>query len=156
MSTTLPSPDDALIGDPLYSQLKEHLVESTGMTYYIDKDADLVRRIGRRLSNTGARNCADYLDLLRDPVHGPSELEEMIAELTIGETYFFRHQEHFDALRLADKASNREIYMKLAMRRIMFVAVVGWLLPLIMIMDFIVEGDWLDGLRHLWPKQISK
>jgi chemotaxis protein methyltransferase CheR len=69
------------------------------MTYYIDKDADLVRRIGRRLSNTGARNCADYLDLLRDPVHGPSELEEMIAELTIGETYFFRHQEHFDALR---------------------------------------------------------
>jgi chemotaxis protein methyltransferase CheR len=98
MSLTAPFPH-ALVGDPLYPRLKEHLVASTGLTYYADKDADLARRLGRRLSTIGARDCASYLDLLRDPVRGPSELDALIVEVTIGETYFFRHQEHFDALR---------------------------------------------------------
>jgi chemotaxis protein methyltransferase CheR len=98
VSTTSPFPD-ALITDPLYPRLKEHLVESTGLTYYTDKDADLARRVGRRLSILGAPDCASYLDILRDPVRGPSELDALIAEVTIGETYFFRHREHFEALR---------------------------------------------------------
>ncbi len=98
MSSTLPSPD-ALVGDPLYPRLKEHVVASTGLSYYADKDADLARRISHRLSSLGMHDCASYLDILRNPVRGPSELDALIAEITIGETYFFRHQEHFDALR---------------------------------------------------------
>jgi chemotaxis protein methyltransferase CheR len=98
VSATLPFPD-ALIMDPLYPRLKEHLVESTGMAYYTDKDVDLARRVGRRLSTLGAPDCACYLAILRDPLRGPSELDALIAEVTIGETYFFRHREHFDALR---------------------------------------------------------
>ena len=86
-------------GRSLYSHLKERLVESTGLTYYTDKDVDLARRIARRLSIIGAPDCASYLDILRDPLRGPSELDALIAEVTIGETYFFRHEEHFDALR---------------------------------------------------------
>src|SRR2546428_13308262 len=39
----------------------------------------------------GARDCAAYLDILRDPLRGPSELDALIVEVTIGETYFFRH-----------------------------------------------------------------
>ena len=61
----MPFPD-SLITDPLYSRLKEHLVESTGLTYYSDKDVDLARRVGRRLLIMGARDCAAYLDILRD------------------------------------------------------------------------------------------
>ena len=90
---------EELIGDPLYPQLKEQMIESTGLNYYADKDVDLARRIGHRLSTTGSQDCAAYLAMLRDPLRGPSELDALIAELTIGETYFFRHQEHFDALR---------------------------------------------------------
>ncbi len=97
MNSVLPSPD-RLVGDPLYARLKEHLVESTGMTYYADKDADLARRVGRRLSSTGAPDCSTYLDILRDPLRGARELDELIAEVTIGETHFFRHREHFEAL----------------------------------------------------------
>jgi chemotaxis protein methyltransferase CheR len=89
----------ALADDPLYPRLKAHLVESTGLSYYSDKDADLVRRVGRRLSMTGVTDCASYLDILRDPLRGPAEQDALIAEVTIGETYFFRHREHFDALR---------------------------------------------------------
>ena len=90
---------DGLVADPLYPRLKAHLVESTGLTYYTDKDVDLARRVGRRLSIVGAPNCASYLEILRDPLRGPSELDSLIEEVTIGETYFFRHREHFDALR---------------------------------------------------------
>jgi len=90
---------ETLIGDPLYPELKEQLIQSTGLAYYLDKDVDLARRVGRRLSTTGVLDCASYLSVLRDPLKGPSELDALIAEITIGETYFFRHPEHFDALR---------------------------------------------------------
>jgi chemotaxis protein methyltransferase CheR len=103
---------DALTGDPQYPRLKEHLVVTTGLMYYNDKDVDLARRIGRRLAITGARDCADYLGILLNPLHGPPEIDALIAEITIGETYFYRHPEHFAALRehvLPDLiASNRE------------------------------------------------
>jgi len=90
---------DTLVSDPQYARLKEHLIESTGLMYYADKDVDLARRVGGRLATAGAHDCASYLDILCDPLRGPSELDALIAEITIGETYFFRHQEHFDALR---------------------------------------------------------
>lgn len=90
---------DALLSDPLYLRLKQHLVESTGLAYYDDKDGDFARRIGNRLASLGIRECGLYFDLLRDPQRGPAELDALIAEITIGETHFFRHMEHFDALR---------------------------------------------------------
>lgn len=90
---------DELLGDPLYTRLKQYLIESTGMTYYADKDVDLARRIRRRLSAFSGHDCSSYLDLLQDPCRGPAEMDALIAEVTIGETYFFRHIEHFDALR---------------------------------------------------------
>jgi chemotaxis protein methyltransferase CheR len=90
---------DGLTADPLFPSLKAHLVESTGLTYYADKDVDLALRVRRRLSIVGAPDCASYLDILHDPVRGAAELDSLIEEVTIGETYFFRHREHFDALR---------------------------------------------------------
>jgi chemotaxis protein methyltransferase CheR len=90
---------DDLVGDPWYSRLKEYLIASTGMNYYHDKDADLSRRIRRRMSDFRLEDCASYFSLLRDSGRGRAEMDALIAEITIGETYFFRHREHFDALR---------------------------------------------------------
>ena len=98
MSPSSPSAE-TLVADPLYAHLKGHVVGSTGLTYYEDKDAALAGRIGRRLSTLGVQDCASYLAILRDPLRGASEMDALIAEITIGETYFFRHAEHFDALR---------------------------------------------------------
>jgi len=84
--------------DPAYSQLKEYLIESTGLAYYLDKDSDLAERISRRLPKVGLSDCDSYLRLLRDGDNGDVELDELIAELTIGETYFFRYREQFEAL----------------------------------------------------------
>lgn len=85
--------------DPLYSTLKDFLIETTGLTYYKDRDGDLVFCVSRRLSQLGLCDCRSYLELLRDSVRGASELELLVAEIAIGETYFFRHEEQFDALR---------------------------------------------------------
>ncbi len=60
------SSPDLLVDDPIYPRLKEHLLESTGMTYYSDKDAELARRVRRRLETTGLKDCASYFELLRD------------------------------------------------------------------------------------------
>jgi chemotaxis protein methyltransferase CheR len=116
VSPTPQVPRDELLDDPLYSHLKEYLIESTGLAYYSDKDADLAPRIRRRLSDFSFHDCAAYLELLHDPVRGPAETEALIEAVTIGETYFFRHREHFDALRdlvlpdlIARNAANRRL-----------------------------------------------
>jgi chemotaxis protein methyltransferase CheR len=84
--------------DPSFPRLKTFLIESTGLAYYADKDRDLADRVGRRLARLGMRACAPYLELLQDGPAGEAELDALIGELTIGETYFFRHPEQFAAL----------------------------------------------------------
>ena len=95
-----PSVQNQLLDDPSYVRLKEHLVKSTGLAYYADKDADLARRLGRRLTSVGRTGIARRTSAccaIRCGV--PPELDALIAEITIGETHFFRHTEHFEALR---------------------------------------------------------
>jgi chemotaxis protein methyltransferase CheR len=88
-----------LVLDPDYPSLKHHLIESTGLAYYADKDTDLAGRIGARLSQLSLDGCGAYLNLLRNRQAGESERHLLIGQLTIGETYFFRYTEQFDALR---------------------------------------------------------
>jgi chemotaxis protein methyltransferase CheR len=98
MTSTLPLPND-LTSDPFYPSLKAYLIQATGLTYYVDKDGDLGWRLQRRFQARGVDNCAAYLNVLRDLSKGPAELDELIPEVTIGETHFFRHREHFNALK---------------------------------------------------------
>jgi chemotaxis protein methyltransferase CheR len=44
-------------------------------------------------------SCGSYLASVTGSQDAKTELESLIGELTIGETYFFRQQEHFDFLR---------------------------------------------------------
>ncbi len=88
-----------VVADPVFAALKALVIETTGMAFYADKDEELARILWTRMEETGIARCAGYLGLLRDPVAGIAEMEALVAELTIGETYFFRHKEQFDALR---------------------------------------------------------
>ncbi|MBI3697472.1 MAG: protein-glutamate O-methyltransferase CheR [Acidobacteria bacterium] len=87
-----------LLADPLYPRLKDYVIESTGLAYYADKDEDLADRLARRLAALGAGACDSYLAVLEDPQRGEAELDALLVHLTIGETYFFRHGEQFEAL----------------------------------------------------------
>ena len=85
--------------DPAYSPLKHELIASTGLAFYEDRDGLLTELIDGRLSDLGLRDCSSYAQLLADGQRGSQEMERLIAQLTIGETYFFRDQEQFAALR---------------------------------------------------------
>jgi chemotaxis protein methyltransferase CheR len=87
-----------LLADPGYLRLKAYLIGSTGLAYYEDKDDDLARRIAPLLARAGAPDCGSYLALLESSPAGQAELDALVANLTIGETFFFRHRELFDAL----------------------------------------------------------
>ncbi|MDP4025058.1 CheR family methyltransferase [Methylobacterium sp. NEAU 140] len=85
--------------DPAYAGLKARIVARTGHHYYIDKDDLLLDRLHRRMRAVGVPDCAAYAARLADPAAGAAEWERLEAEITIGETFFFRYAEQFQALR---------------------------------------------------------
>lgn len=96
---TVDSPAIALLHDPAFSALKHHVVDYTGLAYYLDKDEQVAERLGRRMATLGLKTGAAYLSYLTDARQGEAELDLLVVELTIGETYFFRHAEQFDAIK---------------------------------------------------------
>ncbi|MEZ0168334.1 CheR family methyltransferase [Microvirga sp. TS319] len=89
----------SLLADKDFPRLKSLIVERTGHFYYQDKDDLLWERVYRRFQETGARSAAQLIALLEDPEAGPDEWARLEAEITIGETFFFRYAEQFAALR---------------------------------------------------------
>ena len=76
----------------------------------------MLEKVRNRLRQNGLSSLNDYLQLLKRGDVGRHELDALIAELTVGETFFFRHPDHFDALRdhvlpacLARNAASRQL-----------------------------------------------
>jgi len=88
-----------ILADSRYSALKEYVVRHTGLAYYAAKDEDFATRLSRRFTARGLADCGDYLEMLTDARCGRQEMDQLVGELTIGETYFFRHKEQFDLMR---------------------------------------------------------
>ena len=96
--------------------IKRAVIDRTGHHYYADKDDLLRDRLDRRAKATGCRGLAEYLSLLNHPAEGAVEWQELEAEITIGETFFFRHAEQFAALQtvilpgiIAQNAASRRL-----------------------------------------------
>lgn len=89
----------SILGDPDFPRLKDYILGFTGLMYYADKDEDLAAKVARRFRATHVETCGAYLRLVRDNAAHPAEIEQLVGELTIGETYFFRQPEHFELLR---------------------------------------------------------
>lgn len=95
----LPLVAHALSIDPDYLRLKDYIIANTGLAYYVDKDEQLAAHLAKRFAELKLPDCTAYLRSLQaDEIDG-RELDKLIALLTIGETFFFRHHEAFDALR---------------------------------------------------------
>lgn len=89
----------SFLADAAFEQLKELIIRRTGHFYYQDKDGLLWERLVRRLRATGLNSTAEYLARLSDPIGGEVEWTALEAEITIGETFFFRYADQFAALR---------------------------------------------------------
>ncbi|CAK0777115.1 chemotaxis protein methyltransferase CheR [Gammaproteobacteria bacterium] len=86
--------------DPGFQPLKAYIIAATGLAYYADKEDALAERILRRFVHCKITDCTTYLNLLsRSDSKSAIELDALTGELTIGETYFFRYPEQFEALR---------------------------------------------------------
>ncbi|MEL6059654.1 MULTISPECIES: CheR family methyltransferase [unclassified Methylobacterium] len=102
--------------DPAYATLKARIIARTGHHYYADKDDLLIERLRRRFRDAAAADCAAYAALLSDGTLGEAEWARLEAEITVGETFFFRYAEQFQALRerilpalIAARASERTL-----------------------------------------------
>ncbi len=107
-----PRPD--LSADPAYAPLKARIIARTGHHYYADKDELLIERLHRRFRAAAVADCAAYAALLSSGAEGEAEWARLEAEITVGETFFFRYAEQFGALRatilpalIAARASER-------------------------------------------------
>ena len=89
----------AVIAHSAFPMLRDYIVAATGLEYYTEKPLALAEQVAGRIAELDLVDCRAYLECLRDPSVGETELDNLIVTLTIGETHFFRHREIFDALR---------------------------------------------------------
>jgi chemotaxis protein methyltransferase CheR len=88
----------ALAPDDPFWTIKRKVIEQTGHFYYADKDDVLLERLRRRLAATHDASLGAYLARLDDPLAGPEEWRALEGEVSIGETFFFRYSDQFEAL----------------------------------------------------------
>ncbi|RFD20338.1 protein-glutamate O-methyltransferase CheR [Komagataeibacter melaceti] len=81
-----------------FRRLVNAVTMRTGLHYYVDKTDLLQQVVGARMRLHGCLTCHDYLALLSDDVRGDAEWRELESAITIGETFFFRYAEQFQAL----------------------------------------------------------
>ena len=86
-----------VLEDPNFGALKHYIIESTGLAYYTNRDSDLASAMVRALDGIPWNSAAQYLGKIREL--GSLAMDRLAEELTIGETFFFRHSEMFSALK---------------------------------------------------------
>jgi chemotaxis protein methyltransferase CheR len=90
------APADEQLDDTLYARFRDLVRERSGLDYPERKRADLAHGLRMALANS---RFGDLTALYADAAAGGPGWEIVLAQLTIGETYFFRNTPQFDALR---------------------------------------------------------
>ena len=65
-------------GDPAYRRLKDQLTASTGLSFEGERDQSLAESVGRRISDLGLRDCAEYAGLLTDSGGSGAEMDVLM------------------------------------------------------------------------------
>ncbi len=87
-----------VVPDALWPRVGEFVAQNTGLHFPAERRQDLQRGLAAAAAEFGfadSASCADWL--LSAPVTRP-QLNILASHLTIGETYFFRERQAFDAL----------------------------------------------------------
>ena len=110
------TPAAATGGDPaakLLPALKQAVIDRTGLGYYANREEALMRKVAARMAVLGLADQVGYFERLHIDA---GEWDDLIDELTVGETYFFRYRAQFDALRdlaipqcVARKGADRQL-----------------------------------------------
>jgi chemotaxis protein methyltransferase CheR len=82
----------------ILERLAARIVARTGLHYYTDKMDLLDMILTRRMEACHCDRPMEYLSRLADPEGGEAEWRALESAVTIGETFFFRYAEQFQAL----------------------------------------------------------
>lgn len=92
----------ALAQEPdAFSQIRTLVRDEFGFDFDAQNIVRLTDALAERSRQTRCRNLNEYLSLLNNVGAGRKELAELAKELTIAETYFFRHAEQLEVFRKA-------------------------------------------------------
>src|SRR5215471_7232430 len=86
------------LGDPTLIKLRYLIYRMSGIYHQEAKFYLLATRARRRMAVLNSPNFSDYLDHLTARPNRDSEMRNLLNEITIGETYFFRSQTQIEAL----------------------------------------------------------
>ena len=84
--------------DPAYLKIRDLIYRVSGIYHSEQKLYLLVSSCNRRMSACKAASPLQYLDYLTTRPNRDAELRLLLNEITIGETYMFRHPAHLEAL----------------------------------------------------------
>ena len=86
-------------GDPAYLKIRDLIYKTSGIYHSPGKLYLLVSSCARRMLALGIASPAAYMDRLATSATRDAELRLLLNEITIGESYMFRHPAQLDALR---------------------------------------------------------
>jgi chemotaxis protein methyltransferase CheR len=86
-------------GDPAYLKIRDLIYRISGIYHSEDKLYLLLSRCERRMTAVGTTSPSEYLEHLTTRGNRDAELRLLLNEVTIGETYMFRHPAQLEALR---------------------------------------------------------
>jgi chemotaxis protein methyltransferase CheR len=79
--------------------IRQFVFSEMGLTYYQVREDELRQKIDKAFRHSGASDYRHYLGLLRsDGEAGSKAFDDLVSELTVGETHFFRDRPLFDAV----------------------------------------------------------
>jgi len=86
-------------GDPAYWKIRDVIYQYSGIYHSEDKIYVLVPGCAQRMAALGAASPSEYLKHLTARANGGAEMRLLLNEISVGETYMFRHPSQMDALR---------------------------------------------------------
>jgi chemotaxis protein methyltransferase CheR len=86
-----------VLAHPEFHRLKQRVIAASGLQYYADNEETLAERVEQRRLALGC-GWTEYFRRVLD-ADDREELAALVDDITVGETYFFRYPEQFEALR---------------------------------------------------------
>ncbi|MDP3980627.1 MAG: CheR family methyltransferase [Chlamydiota bacterium] len=85
--------------DLIFEQFQYLLIEEAGLYFAKDRTELLADNIQRRMKHISRNSYEEYFHYIKFHPQGVFELKELIDDVTINETYFFRNEAQFQVLR---------------------------------------------------------
>jgi chemotaxis protein methyltransferase CheR len=118
-ATPIVSPESSRT-DPAYLKIRELIYGISGIYYSDEKLYLLISRCARRMIALSVATPPEYLEHLTTRGNRDAELRLLLNEITIGETYMFRHPAQLDALRNVILPQIQQVKDLISLRRLRF------------------------------------